>query len=101
MKQEFLDYIRMPIPKDAGIVPQSVPIVFFGDIEKAEYATIAINPSNKEFVDDKNVLLSTAKKRLVDRAILRVGDDEKLSIEQAQEVYESLRSYFHTRPYWR
>jgi len=36
MKQEILDYIRRPIPKGLPIVPQSIPIVFFGDIETAK-----------------------------------------------------------------
>ncbi|MCL1862152.1 MAG: hypothetical protein FWF78_01130 [Defluviitaleaceae bacterium] len=47
MKQELLDYIRRPIPQGIPIVPQSIPIVFFGEIDKARLATIAINPSNR------------------------------------------------------
>jgi len=99
MKQALLDYIRQPIPKGIPIVPQSVPIPFFGDIETAKFATIAINPSNREFTDAKHNLLPKNKKRLIDRSVLGVKDDEELTEEHAQGVYESLRIYYHTNQY--
>ena len=99
MKQDILDYIRRPIPKGLPIVPQSIPIVFFGDIETAKYATIAINPSNREFTNTKHELFSEKKKRFVDRDALGVGDYDILSLKQAEMVYQSLRNFFHKRPY--
>jgi len=97
MKQELLEYIRRPIPQGLQIVQQSVPIVFFGDIETAKYATIAINPSHREFGTLKG------GKRLVDREILGVCDNDKLSIAQAELIYDSLRKYYDKdkNPYWR
>ncbi|MCL2546173.1 MAG: hypothetical protein FWE06_03115 [Oscillospiraceae bacterium] len=99
MKQYLLDYIRRPIPQGVPIVPQSIPIVFFGDIDKAKYATIAINPSNREFTNTKHEIFPTNKKRFVDRDFLGAADDETLSLEQAEMVYQSLCNFFHKRPY--
>ena len=99
MKQEILDYIRRPIPKGLPIVSQSIPIVFFGDIETAKYATIAINPSNREFTNTKHELFPANKKRFVDRDVLGIAGGDTLTVEQAEIVYQSLRNFFHKRPY--
>ena len=80
-------------------MPRSVPIVFFGEIDKARFATIAINPSNKEFTNDKHEIFPPGKKRVVDRDCLGVADGDALSLEQAERVYESLCNFFHNRPY--
>ena len=99
MKQELLDYISRPIPQGIPIVPQSIPIVFFGEIEKARLATIAINPSNREFTNTKHEIFPPNKKRFVDRDILGVSDNDTLSLKQAEMVYQSLCNFFHKRPY--
>ena len=39
LKTNILHYISQPIPKDSNIVQHSIPVVFFGDIEKAKFAT--------------------------------------------------------------
>jgi len=99
VKQEILDYIRRPIPQGIPIVPQSIPIVFFGEIDKARFATIAINPSNREFTNTKHEIFPPNKKRFVDRDILGITDTDALSLEQAERVYQSLCNFFHKRPY--
>jgi len=45
LKQEMLDFIKQPIPAGLGIVPHSIPVLFFGNTDTATAATMAINPS--------------------------------------------------------
>ncbi|GIV28934.1 MAG: hypothetical protein KatS3mg033_2031 [Thermonema sp.] len=92
LKSFLLCKISQPLPSVVRIVEKSVPIVFFGNIEKAEIATLSLNPSNKEFVK-KGI------KRLVDREVLGVKDNEKLNSQQAEMVYQSLLCYFKKNPY--
>ena len=57
LKKDILEYIRQPIPIGLDIVDLSVPIVFFGNLEKANISTISINPSDKEFLDKNKIYL--------------------------------------------
>lgn len=92
LKEFLIDKISEPLPTTVKIVQGSVPIVFFGNIEKAEIATLSLNPSNVEF-EHKGA------KRCVDRKELNVLDNQKLKTEQAEIVYRSLLSYFQKNPY--
>jgi hypothetical protein len=97
MQQNFknflLDKISEPLPTTTKIVEGSIPIVFFGNVEKAEIATLSLNPSNKEFEHNSVI------RRCVDRKQLRVSDSQKLTREQAESVYQSLLLYFKVNPY--
>lgn len=92
LKDFLLDKISEPLPTTVKIVEGSVPIVFFGNVEKAEIATLSLNPSNVEF-EHKGV------RRCVDRKHLRVSDNQKLTTEQAESVYQSLLLFFKVNPY--
>lgn len=93
LKEFLLEKIMQPHPKYVAVVPQSVPIVFFGNIEKAEIATLSLNPSNIEFENFYGY------KRLTDRDDLRVDDNTPLTKDQAEAVYSSCLNYFHLNPY--
>jgi hypothetical protein len=47
LEQILIDRIKKPVPPGYSIQPGSVPIVFFGDFEKAEACTIGINPGDE------------------------------------------------------
>ena len=92
LKDFLLDKISEPLPNSVNIVPGSIPIVFFGNVEKAEIATLSLNPSNIEFEHKSN-------KRFIDREQMQVSDNQKLTLTQAESVYGSLLLYFHSPPY--
>jgi hypothetical protein len=92
LKEFLLDKISEPLPRNVKIVEGSIPIVFFGNVEKAEIATLSLNPSNIEFEHN-------GVRRCVDRKHLRVSDSQKLTREQAESVYQSLLLFFHVNPY--
>ena len=45
------------------IIPWSIPVPSFGDVSAARVATVGINPSNKEFVDEFDRELDGTKRR--------------------------------------
>jgi hypothetical protein len=92
LKEFLLDKISEPLPTTAKIVEGSIPIVFFGNVEKAEIATLSLNPSNIEFEHN-------GVRRCVDRKYLKVSDSQKLTKEQAESVYQSLLLFFQVNPY--
>lgn len=70
MDKQTLERILRPAPAGLGVVPGTTPVVSFGDISRARIATISINPSHREFVDNKGALLAPENKRLIDRESL-------------------------------
>lgn len=92
LKEFLLDKISLPIPTTVKIVEGSIPIVFFGNVEKAVVATLSLNPSNKEFEHN-------GPRRIIDRKQLEVSDSQPLTKEQAEIVYQSLLLYFKNNPY--
>lgn len=101
LKSQILEYIKQPIPQNENmkIVEHSVPVPFFGNIERARVATISINPSNLEFEDKSGNLLQMPHKRFADRVFLSEKDTDTLSENHAKGVYESLCGYFRNKPY--
>lgn len=83
LQTKTINVIRQPIPDNIGVISQSVPVLFFGNIETARSATISLNPSDLEFRDNKQQLLTANKKRLVDRDVLHKKDTDYLSLEEA------------------
>jgi hypothetical protein len=57
----ILERIKRKIDPGMYIVPQSTPIIYFGNYDAAKACTISLNPSNKEFVDDSKILLDKKK----------------------------------------
>lgn len=99
LKAKIVNFIRQPIPHDIGIISQSVPVIFFGNIETAYAATISLNPSDLEFRNHKQQLLPLDKKRFFDRDALNKNDCDTLTIEEAEKVYQSFINYFNNLPY--
>ncbi len=99
LQQEIIEYIKQPVPRNMFVVEQSIPVVFFGDIESARCATLSINPSRIEFLDVNQELLQNYQKRFCDRDVIGVADTDWLTPEQSQAVYDSLINYFNGNPY--
>ncbi|GHV73921.1 hypothetical protein AGMMS49940_12230 [Spirochaetia bacterium] len=49
----FANRIREPVPAALGVLPDIVPIPYFGDYDNAKICTVALNPSGTEFYDKK------------------------------------------------
>ena len=48
--------VRRSPPEQSSVAPGSTPVVAFGDPTRAEIATLGINPSAREFVEDGRLL---------------------------------------------
>ncbi|MGH8930030.1 MAG: hypothetical protein ACRDZO_05180 [Egibacteraceae bacterium] len=93
--------IRTDPPDGLHVVPGSTPVVAFGDLERADIATLGINPSSQEFLDSSGHLLSGDRRRLATMESLRAQRLVDLTDEQTAQVYEDCAVYFHRNPYRR
>ena len=78
------------------VVKNSTPVVSFGNPYKALVATVGINPSSKEFLDNKNNILPQDQKRLVDLDSLNKTNLNQLDEKDAERIIESCYNYFKT-----
>ena len=102
IKKRVLERVMAPYPKNCHIVPYSTPVVSFGNPETSTVATLGINPSSREFLDDGMNLLSGSEKRLVDTEVLGLPREiESLNVEEAEEVIQGCFDYFETGKHYK
>lgn len=93
---ERLSQIRL---LKANIIPWSSPIPSFGDLSRARVATLGLNPSNREFVDNSgNELVDTARRfhTLRSLGLARWCD---IKARHLRLIWDSCRTYFSRNPY--
>jgi len=89
-------------PPVSEVVAGSTPVVAFGDFTRARVATLGINPSAREFVENGQ-LLGSSQRRLATLASLASARLIDLTPAQVQMVFEDCNRYFKSdrNPYRR
>jgi hypothetical protein len=86
------------LPK-THIIPWSCPIPSFGDIFSAKVATLGLNPSNREFVDETGSELIGVARRFHTLRSLGLGCWSDARRSHAKLIWDSCRTYFSRNPY--
>lgn len=79
----------------ACVIPGSTPVISFGDFTNARIASLSINPSSKEFLKGRS-LLPFEEKRLVDREVLGIRAQDRITEAHVEKVWDGCRRYFDT-----
>jgi hypothetical protein len=96
----IIERIKKKIEPDMCVVPQTTPVIYFGNYDMAKACTISLNPSNLEFVDKSNKLLDdTNSERLCSRKKMNKIDSDELSYDDAETVLKHCTDYFKSKPY--
>ena len=93
--------IRRAIPSDLSVLPGSLPVVSFGDPNRAVAATLSLNPSWREFESSDGTWLGGSQRRLASLISLRASDPRELDDEQVATVLAESDSYFHGSNWYR
>jgi hypothetical protein len=91
--------IRRPPPIGCGVVPGSSPVVSFGNSLTATAATLGLNPSRREFLDERGNELGGDSRRLATHTSLGVLDLSLAPSEAVAAVLADCNNYFHGNPY--
>jgi len=95
----IVERIKRKIEPNMCITPQTTPIVYFGNYNKAVSCTISLNPSDKEFINNSGKLLDFQhKERLCSRKKLLKDDNVELSDDDVNVVLGYCNNYFHNNP---
>lgn len=104
MKPALADHVvarlRRP-PSVAYVVPGSTPVLSFGSASDAVVATLGLNPSRQEFLDQRGRELSSTARRFETLASLGVPSLDSASEAMLQRVVHACNGYFQANPYRR
>jgi uracil-DNA glycosylase len=76
-------------------VPGSLPVLFFGDLPAARIATVGLNPSKQEYLDQSGGQLQGSRRRFETLTSVGAASRETLSDHQIDRALRTMRSYFH------
>lgn len=85
--------------QNAGVIEWGSPVPSFGDLQNSKIATLGLNPSNREFVDETgNELVGTAR-RFHTLSSLRINSWSAIEARHLQLIVDSCLGYFQGNPY--
>ena len=90
--------IRCPVPPDSCVVPDSTPVIAFGNARTATVATLGLNPSKHEFLRDGKELVDPDR-RLATLQSLGTSDLVNAPESIVAQVLQDCDSYFVRNPY--
>jgi len=85
--------------KHGKVIPWSCPVPAFGDLESARVATLGLNPSSREFMDEEGRELSEETRRLPTLSSLALRDWGDAEEEHIREIMRACSDYFDGNPY--
>jgi len=84
---------------EGRIIPWSCPVPAFGDLSRAQIATLGLNPSNREFVDNAGQELDGHRRRFHTLRSLGIHEWAAAEADHLRMIWDSCRSYFLANPY--
>ena len=93
---------RLRMSPSTSSVPGSLPVLFFGDFPNARVATIALNPSDREYLDRHRTPLNGSRRRFASLETYGAASREELREVDVVDAIAWMRAYFQPgRPaYW-
>ena len=99
MLTTLIDRLDSDAAVKAGIIPWSCPVPGFGDLSCPRLATLGINPSNREFVDQRGNELKGKFRRFHTLSSLGLFCWSEADARHLDLVLDTFRSYFSINPY--
>jgi hypothetical protein len=99
MLSELVERLDTPCVRATKVIPWSCPVPAFGDLSKSVVATLGLNPSNREFVDNSGNELDGPARRLHTLKSLRLTRWSDAAAGHLRLIHESCRGYFSCNPY--
>lgn len=97
--KESLKKITKPSVLASDVIPWSSPVPFFGKAQNASIATVGINPSNREFMDQFGRELTGPERRFSTLGSLGLDRWSDAKDRDLEELLDGCCNYFHKRPY--
>ena len=97
--RKLLEMLASPNLIASDIIPWSSPVPAFGRADRSQLATVGINPSNREFVDQSGNELDGAQRRFHTLHSLDLVNWTDASAGDLHKIADSCSQYFEINPY--
>jgi len=91
--------LRQGKPIELGAIPWASPVLAFGDPMRSRIATLGLNPSNLEFVDNRGRPLLAPHHRFESLTTLDAEDWSDVAKQGVRKVWQACEDYFLRNPY--
>ena len=88
-----------PTIVETDVITWSSPVPVFGSVAKAKIATLGLNPSNREFVDNKGEKLSGLNRRFHTLSSLGLDCWSRVEHKHLTLIEDDCQNYFNKNPY--
>lgn len=95
----MIDYLDSPVLKDFDVLSWGSPIPSFGDATTARVATVGLNPSWREFLDETGSELEGADRRFHTLNSLDLDSWVHADSGHLRLILQSCHEYFRSNPY--
>lgn len=95
----LIDRLDSPLISRTDVIRWGSPVPSFGDLSTAKVATLGLNPSNREFVDDSGRELEGAYRRFHTLNSLGLESWAEADTRHLRLIIDSCRLYFLGNPY--
>lgn len=95
----LIDRMDDPRISRSGVIRWGAPVPSFGDLATSKVATLGLNPSNREFVDETGKELDGRARRFHTLQSLGIHSWEDANASHLRLILNSCRNYFLCNPY--
>jgi hypothetical protein len=95
----LIDRMDDPRITRSGVIRWGAPVPSFGDLATSKVATLGLNPSNREFVDETGKELDGRARRFHTLQSLGLRSWEDANASHLRLILNSCRNYFLCNPY--
>ena len=95
----LIDRLASPAMLGTEVIHWGAPVPSFGDLSLAKVATVGLNPSNREFVDDRGDELLGPHRRFHTLSSLGLRSWLDADARHLRLILDSCRTYFLGNPY--
>lgn len=95
----LIDRLASPAVQGTDVIHWGAPVPSFGNLSSASVATLGLNPSNREFVDDAGDELHGRHRRFHTLNSLGLRSWLEVDARHLQLILDSCRTYFLGNPY--
>ena len=95
----LIDRLDSTAVSNTNVIHWGCPVPSFGDLSKSRVATLGLNPSNREFMDESGRELDGAVRRFPTLRSLGIGSWSNVNASHLRLIIGSCRDYFRGNPY--
>src|SRR3954451_1613485 len=95
----LIDRLDSSVASTTDVIPWGCPVPSFGDLSNSRVATLGLNPSNREFVDELGNELQGSYRRFHTLKSLGLRSWSDADARHLRLILESCRAYFSGNPY--